>query len=62
VLEWKYIQGLGVDEIALRLGLGYKAAESLLTRARNAFREAFATAAGGWPDAIPGRPAAVEES
>jgi RNA polymerase sigma-70 factor (ECF subfamily) len=48
VLEWKYIQGLSVSEIAERLGLGYKAAESLLTRARGAFREAFSFAAGEW--------------
>jgi RNA polymerase sigma-70 factor (ECF subfamily) len=41
-LEWKYIQGLSVKEIAARLDLGPKAAESLLTRAREAFREAFA--------------------
>jgi RNA polymerase sigma-70 factor (ECF subfamily) len=41
VLEWKYIQGRSVEEIAERLGLGYKAAESLLTRARQAFREGF---------------------
>jgi RNA polymerase sigma-70 factor (ECF subfamily) len=41
-LEWKYIEGLPVDEVARRLGLGYKAAESLLTRARQAFREGFA--------------------
>ena len=41
-LEWKYIQGWSVDEIATRLSVGPKAAESLLTRARNAFREAFA--------------------
>jgi RNA polymerase sigma-70 factor (ECF subfamily) len=40
-LEWKYIEGLPVLEIAQRLGLGYKAAESLLTRARQAFREGF---------------------
>ena len=40
-LEWKYMQGLSVEEIAHRLGLGYKAAESLLTRARAAFREGF---------------------
>jgi RNA polymerase sigma-70 factor (ECF subfamily) len=40
-LEWKYLQGLSVDEIAARLGLGSKAAESLLTRARQAFREGF---------------------
>jgi RNA polymerase sigma-70 factor (ECF subfamily) len=49
VLEWKYIQGLSVDEIAERLGVGYKAAESLLTRARGAFRDAFAVVAGAWP-------------
>lgn len=40
-LEWRYMQGLSVDEIASRLGLGYKAAESLLTRARHAFRDGF---------------------
>jgi RNA polymerase sigma-70 factor, ECF subfamily len=49
VLEWKYIQGLSVDEIAHRLGVGYKAAESLLTRARQAFRDGFSLVAGGWP-------------
>jgi RNA polymerase sigma-70 factor (ECF subfamily) len=42
VLEWKYVLGLTVDEIAERLGLGPKAVESLLTRARQAFREGFA--------------------
>jgi RNA polymerase sigma-70 factor (ECF subfamily) len=42
VLEWKYIHELSVDEIAHRLGVGYKAAESLLTRARHAFHETFA--------------------
>ena len=41
-LVWKYIEGSSVEEIGSRLGLGYKAAESLLTRARRAFREAFA--------------------
>ena len=49
VLEWKYIQELPVDEIASRLGIGYKAAESLLTRARQAFRDAFAVVGGAWP-------------
>jgi RNA polymerase sigma-70 factor (ECF subfamily) len=42
-LEWKYVEGLSVKEIAARLGVGPKAAESLLTRARQAFRDAFAT-------------------
>jgi RNA polymerase sigma-70 factor (ECF subfamily) len=41
VLEWKYVQGLPVQEIAGRLATTPKAAESLLTRARQAFREAF---------------------
>ena len=39
ILEWKYVDGLSVADIAARLGVGPKAAESLLTRARNAFRE-----------------------
>jgi RNA polymerase sigma-70 factor (ECF subfamily) len=40
-LEWKYIEGLSVREIAERLGVGTKAAESILTRARQAFRDGF---------------------
>ncbi len=40
-LEWKYIQGWSVDEIARKMQVGPKAAESLLTRARHAFRDAF---------------------
>lgn len=40
-LEWKYVDGLSVKEIASRLGVTAKAAESLLTRARVAFRDAF---------------------
>ena len=42
-LEWKYVEGLPVIEIASRLGLSSKAAESLLTRAREAFRDGFST-------------------
>jgi RNA polymerase sigma-70 factor, ECF subfamily len=41
VLEWKYLQGLSVHEIAERLALTPKAVESRLTRARQAFREGF---------------------
>jgi RNA polymerase sigma-70 factor (ECF subfamily) len=47
VLEWKYIDGLSVAEIAVRLNVGTKAAESLLTRARVAFRDAFTAAQRG---------------
>lgn len=42
-LEWKYLDGLPVKEIARRLDVGPKAAESLLTRARQAFREGFSS-------------------
>lgn len=45
-LEWKYIDGLSVAEIAQRLGLGATAAQSLLARARGAFRDAFSALAG----------------
>jgi RNA polymerase sigma-70 factor (ECF subfamily) len=40
-LEWKYVEQLPVLEIAQRLGVGPKAAESLLVRARNAFRASY---------------------
>ena len=46
-LHWKYIHGLTVREIASRLGSTTKAAESLLTRARQAFRDGFTAVAGG---------------
>ncbi len=42
-LEWKYTEELSVVEIGERLGISMKAAESVLSRARAAFREAFAT-------------------
>jgi RNA polymerase sigma-70 factor (ECF subfamily) len=41
VLEWKYALGLSVAEIALRIGVTPKTVESLLTRAREAFRREF---------------------
>lgn len=46
VLEWKYVEGLTVKEIAGRLESGPKAAESMLSRARVAFREALAVVSG----------------
>jgi RNA polymerase sigma-70 factor (ECF subfamily) len=42
-LELKYIGGFSVAEIARRLGIGEKAAESVLTRARAAFRDGFSS-------------------
>src|SRR5688500_8710898 len=40
-LEWKYLEDSSVDDIAARMQCTPKAAESLLTRARDAFRQAF---------------------
>lgn len=45
-LEWKYVEGLSVDEIGARLGIGPTAAQSLLARARVAFRDAIAAVLG----------------
>ncbi len=46
VLTLKYLQDIPVKEIAQRLRLGPKAVESLLTRARQAFREGFSALSG----------------
>lgn len=46
-LEWKYLESLPVRDIAARLGLQPKAAESLLTRARQAFRAAYESLRAG---------------
>lgn len=50
-LEWKYLDGEPVREIARRLGLEEKAAESLLTRARKAFRLGYRRQLEGLGDA-----------
>lgn len=42
VLEWKYQEGLSVADIAERLRLTTTAAQSMLARARRAFRDGFA--------------------
>jgi len=52
VLEWKYLEDVPVAEIAARLDVSPKAAESLLTRARAAFRDLVASLA---PELDPGR-------
>jgi RNA polymerase sigma-70 factor (ECF subfamily) len=46
VLEWKYIEGRSVEEIGELLGIGHTAAQSVLARARVAFREALETVFG----------------
>lgn len=40
-LEWKYVEGRSVEEIGEQLGIGHIAAQSLLARARTAFRESL---------------------
>jgi RNA polymerase sigma-70 factor, ECF subfamily len=45
-LEWKYVEGRSVEEIGARLGIGHTAAQSLLARAREAFRQALETVFG----------------
>jgi RNA polymerase sigma-70 factor (ECF subfamily) len=46
-LEWKYIDGFSVAEIAERLQINPVATQSLLARARLAFRDIFGTLASG---------------
>jgi RNA polymerase sigma-70 factor, ECF subfamily len=46
ILEWKYVEGRSVEEIGQLLGVGHTAAQSLLARARGAFREALETVFG----------------
>lgn len=43
VLEWKYVEGHSVEEIALRLDLGIAATQSLLARAKRAFADVYGT-------------------
>ena len=45
-LEWKYVEGLSVEEIGARLGIGTTATQSLLARARVAFRESIENVLG----------------
>ena len=45
-LEWKYIEGESVETIGERLGIGTTAAQSLLARARRAFRESLESVFG----------------
>ena len=46
-LELKYLQELSVRDIAARLGVSPKAAESSTVSARDAFRDAFAAVRSG---------------
>lgn len=46
-LEWKYIQGWSVMEIAKELDIGKEAAQSLLARAKRAFAEIYSDLGDG---------------
>jgi len=52
VLEWKYVEGRSVEEIGDLLGIGHTAAQSMLARARIAFREALETVFGSTADDV----------
>ena len=41
VLEWKYVEGHSVKEIATRLNIGTEAAQSLLARAKRSFADVY---------------------
>jgi RNA polymerase sigma-70 factor (ECF subfamily) len=47
VLEWKYIEGHSVQEIATRMNIGREAAQSLLARARRAFADVYSSLTAG---------------
>lgn len=46
VLEWKYVQGHSVQEIATKLELGAEATQSLLARAKRAFADVYSSMNG----------------
>jgi DNA-directed RNA polymerase specialized sigma24 family protein len=50
VLRWKYCHDLPVAEIGAQLGISEKAVESILSRARAAFRQVYARLAQGAAD------------
>ena len=45
MLEWKYVEGHSVKEIAARLNIGTEATQSLLARAKRAFADVYGTLA-----------------
>ncbi len=47
VLEWKYVEGHSVKEIAARLEIGAEATQSLLARAKRAFADVYTTLTDG---------------
>jgi len=54
VLEWKYIEGYSVNEIAAKLELGNEATQSLLARAKRAFSDVYGSLSGPARSAMTG--------
>ena len=54
VLEWKYIEGYSVSEIAGKLDLGNEATQSLLARAKRAFSDVYGSLSGPARSALTG--------
>lgn len=58
VLEWKYVEGHSVKEIAARLEIGTEATQSLLARAKRAFADVYTS----MTDAVNDRPDGLVQS
>jgi len=54
VLEWKYVEGHSVKEIAARLEMGAEATQSLLARAKRAFADVYTTLTDGRNEHVDG--------
>jgi RNA polymerase sigma-70 factor (ECF subfamily) len=46
VLEWKYVEGYSICEIAGKLKMGNEATQSLLARAKRAFSDVYGSLTG----------------
>lgn len=53
ILEWKYLQGWSVQQIAAELGSSFEAAQSSLARARLSLRAALAANGIDWHELLP---------
>lgn len=49
VLEWKYVEGQSIREIAAKLEIGAEATQSLLARAKRAFADVYSTMTAALP-------------
>ena len=54
-LEWKYIEGYSVNEIAEKLDLGNEATQSLIARAKRAFADVYGSLSGPARSALTGK-------